>query len=1145
MENGLPKRRWAIALDPGTVAKILQREKGADKGKLEQFFQAFGLELQPDDYTLPRSDVENAEPLERAEVTAQNQVDWGEAVDVSIFYGRTEDLATLEQWILGDRCRLVALLGMGGIGKTSLAAKLGEQIQGEFEYVLWRSLREAPPLKEILSGLIQFLSNQHETEAVLPESMPARINKLLGYLRNHRCLLILDNAESILQEGKAGVYREGYEAYGELIRRVGESSHQSCVVVTSREKPKELLAMEGMALLVRCWQMRGVQEVEGQSILEATGLRLTDVETQAAELVQRCGGNPLTLKLVATTIQELFDGDVAEFLKEGAIAFDGVRDLLDQHFERLSELEQSVMYWLAINREPVSVQELLDDIVPPVQKPRLLEALRGLVGRSLIEKSSTDFMLQNVVMEYVTNRLIEYVSNELRRDDLRSFSKCALIKAAAKDYVRQTQVRVILQPILNKFADISQRATTWLQILRDQPELSTGYGSGNLLNLLGCMNREICNYDFSELVIRQAYLKGINLHHINFARSQFINPSLTQAFGSIRAVTFSPNGKYLATCDSNGKIYTWRVADGQYLATHQGHLNSVNSVAFSPDGQVLASSSGDSTIRLWDVETHQCLYVLQGHTSSIQEVVFSPDGKMIASSSTDQTVRLWNANNQQCLYVLRGHAGWIGTVAFSSDGQTLASGSNDKTIRIWDINTQQCLHILKDHNRRILSVAFSPDGTILASGDLDKNIKLWNLSTQKCFHTFQEHTSTIESLTFTQNGQMLVSGSDDQTIRIWNLKTLQCIYVFQGHINRVSSVAVSPCGQTLASGSDDQTVRIWDLNTQKCLHILQGYTNWVRTIAFSPDGKSLASSGEDGMVRLWDLVTHQCIYVFQGHTRLVFSVVFSPDGKTLASGDEDKVVRLWDIDNRHCLHAFHGPGFARSLAFSPDGKTFASVLDKVHIWDLNTYQCLHILEEQPSRVFSVNFSPDGRFLVSSGEDQKVRLWDTGTYQCLYVFENHTGAVRSVAFSPNGKMLASGSADQRICLWDLTTHQCIHTFREHTQGIFSVAFSPDGQTLVSGSRDKTIRLWNLSTYQCLYVLRGHNDLIRSTVFSPDGHNIASSSDDGTVRLWDVQTGECLVVLRAPRPYEGINITGVTGLTEAQKSALMALGAIASN
>jgi len=443
-------------LDPGTVAKVLDCEQGADRRTIDRFFQSFNLVLADNDYCKPEARQATRDSLQNPKSKIQNRVDWGEAVDVSIFYGRTEELATLERWIVEDRCRLVVLLGMGGIGKTSLTAKLGEQIREEFEYVVWRSLREAPPLQEILTSVIQFFSNQQETAADLPDSMSARITKLVEYLRNHRCLLILDNAESILQEGKSGVYREGYEAYGDLLRRVGESSHQSCLVLTSREKPKELLAMEGDALPVRCWQMRGVQEGAALSILRAKGLQLTDAESQAAELVVRCGGNPLALKLIATTVRDLFAGDLAEFLNEGAIAFDGVRDLLDQHFDRLSELEQSILYWLAINREPVSVQELLDDIVPSVPKMRLLEALRGLVGRSLIETSSTDFMLQNVVMEYVTSRLIEGMSDELKRDELKLFNQYALIKATAKDYIRDTQVRLILQPIAETVSNINQ-----------------------------------------------------------------------------------------------------------------------------------------------------------------------------------------------------------------------------------------------------------------------------------------------------------------------------------------------------------------------------------------------------------------------------------------------------------------------------------------------------------------------------------------------------------------------------------------------------------------------------------------------------------------------------------------------------------------
>jgi hypothetical protein len=219
--------------------------------------------------------------------------------------------------------------------------------------VVWRSLKDAPPLKELLTSLIQFLSHQQKTEADLPETLNARITRLLEYLRTHRCLLILDNGESILQEGQAGVYREGYEGYGELLKRVGESSHQSCLILTSREKPRELSPMEGVTLPVRCWQMRGIENTDGFEILKAKGLELSGSDEQNRDLINRCGGNPLALKLVATTIRELFDGDIAEFLKEETIAFDGIRVLLSLFcYSRWSKLRETDLETRCSNGSP-------------------------------------------------------------------------------------------------------------------------------------------------------------------------------------------------------------------------------------------------------------------------------------------------------------------------------------------------------------------------------------------------------------------------------------------------------------------------------------------------------------------------------------------------------------------------------------------------------------------------------------------------------------------------------------------------------------------------------------------------------------------------------------------------------------------------
>ncbi|MBF2003212.1 MAG: hypothetical protein IGS38_21130, partial [Synechococcales cyanobacterium M58_A2018_015] len=842
-----PSQR-ALAEDRGlalsTVSKFLTG-KPVDYATFVDLCQRLSLEWQEiadlGELAATRPSRKQFEPT-----PTNRRIHWGEAVDVSVFFGRTKELTTLAQWIVDDRCRLITVSGIGGIGKTSLVATLVGHLQGEFEDLIWQSIRNAPPLEEVLATWIPILSGQQNTP--LPTSFEAQMVQLMECLRAYRCLLVLDNFDTILSSSEAvtslhrlpvGQYRDGYEGYGELLRRVATEHHRSCLVLTSREKPKMLTLLEGPSLPVRSLHLSGLGTPEAQAMLQTSG-SLAASAAEWSQLTTLYDGNPLALKVVATTVQELFEGDVAQFLQQGAIAFGDINLLLDEQFRRLSLLEKQIMYWLAMNREGMSWMELQHDFVLKPLQSNLIDALQSLRRRSLVEKNAAEFTLQNVVMEYVTDYVIAQMSSELQNQALDLFHTHALIKATAKDYVRQSQTRLILRPILNGLVHAKAQLAEVLQLVRNQPQFASGYAAGNLLNLLCHLEAEVSHYDFSRLTIRQAYLKNQQLHHINFANAHFTNAVLTYNFGSILTVAFSPDGTLLATGGSHQTINLWRVTDGQFLASYQGHTDWVWSVAFSPDGTMLASGSDDHTVRLWNVRTHQCLQVLQGHTGQVWCVAFAPQGEMLASGADDHTVRLWNVKTGDCRQVLQGHTNGVWSLAFAPQDKMLVSGSADQTIRLWDVETGQCLQVLQGHTRWVRSVAFAPQGKIVASGSTDQTIRLWDVQTGECRQVLQGHTDQVLSVAFAPGYEaspdrgMIASGSDDQTVRLWDVKSQQCLHVLQGHTNRVGAVAFSPDGTMLVSGSEDQTVRLWDAKTRQCLHVFQGYTNRIGSVAFSP-----------------------------------------------------------------------------------------------------------------------------------------------------------------------------------------------------------------------------------------------------------------------------------------------------------------------
>src|SRR5437764_661345 len=380
-----------------------------------------------------------------SEPAAFPRVDWVGALDVSHFAGREVEVAELTQWIVQERCRMVTLLGMGGIGKSMLASFLGQHLAPQFEAVLWRSVRDAPSCEDLVADCITFFSET--PPAAFPTSLEQRINQLLARLQAHRCLLVLDTLETLLASGdREGNYLPGY---GRLIQRLAESAHQSCVLLTSREKPKEIGPLEGMRAPVRSLGLAGVDEQAAQDLLTDKGLSGTPAAWQ--RLVASYAGNPLALKIVAQTISDLFDGDINRFLREGELIFNGIRPVLRQQVGRLSPLEHLLLTWLAVLREWTPLDTLSQVLHPRVLRAQLLEALEALRRRSLVERGQqASFSLQSVVMEYLTDELGERLSEEIVLGEPQQLRRYALEQAQAKDYVRQTQVRLLVHPLLER-----------------------------------------------------------------------------------------------------------------------------------------------------------------------------------------------------------------------------------------------------------------------------------------------------------------------------------------------------------------------------------------------------------------------------------------------------------------------------------------------------------------------------------------------------------------------------------------------------------------------------------------------------------------------------------------------------------------------
>lgn len=1136
-------------------------------------------------------------PLENNAEKPSPIYDWGEGPAVDLFYGREAEQVQLETWLRQDKCRLIGIWGMGGQGKTTLAAQVSRKIADQFDVVIWRSVLNAPSLDELLQNWIQSLSNKKIVQ--LPQSFNDRLLLFFEHLRQKRCLIVLDNLESIMgAEDRLGHFRNGYESYEQLIKRFGETEHQSSLLLTSREEPNAFRMWQSRPApstpLTQSLNLKGLALTAATSLLDADTLQGTDTSFQT--LHQLYSGNPLALILMSRAIVELYSGDTALFLEQNLGLFSDVRDLLDQHTKRLSELEQSILYWLAIEREPVTALALHADIVPKVGQMQVLDALRSLQRRSLVE-THTDgegegptFTLQNVIIEYLTDKLIHQACKELEspQGGAGRLHYHPLVKATAKSYVRKSQERLLLHPVAEYFATrmgtakLKTHIQRHLDLLRRQ-DMPDGYTAGNILNLL-LYTKEVLNnnldlsgLNFSNLAVWQSVLQDKELQNCDLSGVDLSNSFIYENFSKVYSLALHPSGQILFAGNDNGEWGAYRANDLYPIEKQRSHKQLLRYLKVSANGKYLVSSGGSKTVHLWTINSNLHTLgsldeysILEHHITlqtdeHVRTITLCVNDTLIAVAGTNQ-IHLWDVQSQERIMTLAAHRGLITALAYSEEAGILASGDTENTIYLWKLTDPRQK---KDTLRRdqaiipfvqigqrstVTDLAFSPDGSWLAAAGRDGSIHLWMMS--KFEHSqfeqyaqpfppkqiLAEHTHRVHRLAFSPDGKQLASAGGDSTIRLWQIATGQTVDVLHGHQAEVTDVVFNLDGSSLLSSSNDRSIRVWDAGSGRELHKLGSFTDGATSaLDFSPDGGKLVSGSDDGSIRVWGMEKQECILKLQEQFSYIFSVAYSPDGKTIASASLDRTICIWSAETgalQHRLMAHKSE--VSSVAYHPTKPLLASAShdQTVRLWDIQTGQAVQVLNSPSGALWSVAFSPDGTMVASCSSNSGVYLWSMDEYSTLTTLTGQKDLVWTVAFSPDGKWLAAAGAEGTITLWDLESRELVDHNWIHDGWVRDLAFSPNSQQLVSTDYDNNVFLWDLQSGSKVAHFSGSD----AVAIHPYGNHIAVGAGAWSIQLWDMKQGTDLGLLKADGPFQNTNIMGITGISSLQRTTLKVMGAI---
>ena len=567
---------------------------------------------------------------------------------------------------------------------------------------------------------------------------------------------------------------------------------------------------------------------------------------------------------------------------------------------------------------------------------------------------------------------------------------------------------------------------------------------------------------------------------------------------TVDGVTYSPDGRLIATASGDGHARLWDAATGRIVRTLPKVSAELRRVAFSPDGRRLAGAAWDNVIHVWDINSGIEVAALAGHTFKPTSVAWSPDGQRLLSAAEDGFATLWDVRANAIIARIDVGEGYLWSARFDPTGETFVASTEHGIIRFFSGRTGEPQARLAAHPRRVWLANYSPDGSRLVTASLDGTARLWSTADMSLLAELRGHGDWVAWADFSPDGLRLATASGDRTVRLWDVATGAPLGTIRGHQHRVWAVDFSQDGNRLVTASQDGTAQIWDVSGwQLPAAVIGKGETAVSAMAFDAAETMLALGSAGGTIELRDVASGKPLRRLDGHAGAVRSLFFTADGRLLSTSD-DGTVRLRPLSGEGGIVRVDAGTPLRAAAFDPRlGLVAAGTADgDVRIWRLAEGRWDGEFRGHTAAVTALGFTADGTQLLSASEDGTVRRWDLA--KGVGIASVPVGDARLPAPALDGGEL--GAALDGAGQGNVLDARVLAKLALQEPGVVSLTLSSAAERLTVGFASGTILLLDARSGSEIGILKSEGGAVNTIALGADGRLLAGATQDGLVRIW---------------------------------------------